>query len=46
MIVVHDVAFPLSEQGRHAEGLISELNGRPACAVSQRLTRDVTTAGA
>ncbi len=30
--VVHDVAFPLSEQGRHAERLISELNGWPACA--------------
>ena len=30
--VAHDVAFPLSEQGRHAEGLISELNGWPACA--------------
>jgi len=32
MIVAHDVAFPTSEQGRHAEGLISELNGWPACA--------------
>ena len=32
IIVVHDVAFPLSGQGRHAELLISELNGWPACA--------------
>ena len=32
MGVVHDVAFPLSEQGRQAEHLISELNGWPACA--------------
>ena len=30
--VAHDVAFPTSEQGRHAETLISELNGWPACA--------------
>ena len=30
--VAHDVAFPLSEQGRHAEEMISELNGWPACA--------------
>ena len=30
--VVHDVAFPLSGQGRHTEDLISELNGWPACA--------------
>ena len=28
--VAHDVAFPLSEQGRHAEEMISELNGWPA----------------
>ena len=31
--VAHDVAFPLSEQGRHAEKMISELNGWPACAL-------------
>ena len=29
--VAHDVAFPLSGQGRHAEELISEFNGWPAC---------------
>jgi hypothetical protein len=32
IIVAHDVAFPLSEQGRHAEKMISELNGWPTCA--------------
>ena len=32
MIVTHDVAFPLSGQGRHAEDLISELHGWPTCA--------------
>ena len=32
MGVAHDVAFPLSEQGRHAGKMISELNGWPACA--------------
>ena len=32
MGVAHNVAFPLSEQGRHAEEMISELNGWPACA--------------
>jgi len=30
-IVALHVAFPLSGQGRHAEGLISELDNRPAC---------------
>ena len=30
--VARDVAFPLSGQGRHAEVVISELNGWPACA--------------
>jgi len=40
------VAFPLSEQGRHTESLISGLNGWPACAVSQRITRHVTMTGA
>jgi hypothetical protein len=33
MGVAHDVAFPLSEQGRHAEKMISELNGWPVCAL-------------
>ena len=28
--IAHDVAFPLSGQSRHAEGMISELNGWPA----------------
>jgi len=32
-IVAHGVAFPLSEQGRHAEKMISELNGWPTCAL-------------
>src|SRR5208337_4688156 len=31
--VAHDVAFPLSEQGRHSGKMISELNGWPACAL-------------
>ena len=31
-IVAPHVAFPLSEQGRHAKVVISELNGWPACA--------------
>jgi len=33
MSVAHDVAFPLSEQGRHAERTISKLNDWPACAL-------------
>ncbi len=32
IVVAPKFAFPLSGQGRHAEGLISELNGWPACA--------------
>ena len=31
--VAHGVAFPLSGQGWHAEVMISELNGWPACAL-------------
>ena len=33
IVVAHGVAFPLTIQGRHAERMISELNGWPACAL-------------
>jgi len=37
-----DVAFPKTGQGRHAEGVISEFNGWPACTPCPCNTHEVT----
>ncbi len=41
-IVALHVAFPLSEQGRHAGFLISELDNRPACTPTARSNKFAT----
>ena len=42
--VADRVAFPVTEPGRHAKMLISELDGWPACTPCPCHTRDITIA--